>query len=1268
MKVLRITLGLIAATLLLALLLAGSAWYWGGLNTSLATSLAQLTRFLPADQQLDVQGVQGSLRDGGSIATLRWQRGKLTVQAQGVQIGWTPQRLLDGELHIGRIAIAQLSIDDQNPAATPAVPTDLRLPFKVSASYAVQQLDWAGPPALHVTDLSGSYAYDGKEHRFDAKQLQLAQGSYQLQGSVQVAAPMALSLQLQGTVQTALPASERRLNVRAQASLQGPLAGADATLELQARLVPELASAQAMQASVSARLQPWQTQTVRSAQANWQALDLAALWPQAPLTLLAGAADITPAGKGWQAGVKLTNARAGPWNLQRLPLDSLQAQLAYDAGQWRIEALQASAAGGRIEGQGSASGTAAHPWQGSASVRGLRLDALDSRLGASTLNGSLSAQQVAKGITFELQLQPAAQQAAPLKALAGLRLQKLRAQGQWQASRLALESLTLQVDDARLEGRLNFDTLSQAADGKLALTLPGGTALLDGQLSAARGKGELSLKLADAALATHWLARLPGAPAALAGASLQGAVEVSARWTGGWQNQGRELSLQASLRAPRLELAGSGDASWRLSELQAELSGALAGMELKLRGQAENAGLRFALQAQAQGGRKGDGSWQASLDSAQFSAQDLLRPGLWTVQLNPGVALAWRPGASSTLDLGAGGASLTGPIAGRAAIQWQAAHWGQTRAGAATRSNWRTQGSLQGLPLAWLELLGRTRMANLGLRGDLLFAGQWEASGGDALHLRATLQRTSGDLQLLAEDSNVANLSAGVREARLSLTADGEQVAAKLRWDSERAGQAQADFSTRLQLSDGVWTWPQGAPLAGSLHAQLPPVGVWSLLAPPGWRLRGTLDADATLAGTRSAPQWRGNLQANDLAVRSVVDGIDFSKGRLRAQVDGQRLEISEFQLLGAGGASGGGQLSGKGWVLWAPPGEAAAAALSRLRMELEVEAKGLRVSTRADQRLVVSGKLSNRLEQGRLTVRGALKADQANFILPEDTAPALGDDVVVRAREKGPASSGTATPAAATPAAAAPGVRVKPDVAITLDLGSDFQLHGRGINTRLAGTLELASTPERGNVPRLSGELRTVGGTYKAYGQQLDIEEGVLRFNGPYDNPALDILAVRPNLTQRVGVQVIGTALLPVVRLYSEPELADAEKLAWLMLGRSAANGGAETAVLQQAALALLGGKGRGLSGGVAQALGLDELSVRGASSVTSATGASTTAASVTLGKRLSRNFYVAYERSLAGTMGTFYIFYDLSRRFTVRAQTGEQSAIDLIFTLRYD
>jgi translocation and assembly module TamB len=55
-------------------------------------------------------------------------------------------------------------------------------------------------------------------------------------------------------------------------------------------------------------------------------------------------------------------------------------------------------------------------------------------------------------------------------------------------------------------------------------------------------------------------------------------------------------------------------------------------------------------------------------------------------------------------------------------------------------------------------------------------------------------------------------------------------------------------------------------------------------------------------------------------------------------------------------------------------------------------------------------------------------------------------------------------------------------------------------------------------------------------------------------------------------------------------------------------------------------------------------------------------------VGKRLSQDFYVAYETGLAGAVGTLQVFYDLSRRISLRASTGTQSAVDLIFTHRYD
>jgi len=235
------------------------------------------------------------------------------------------------------------------------------------------------------------------------------------------------------------------------------------------------------------------------------------------------------------------------------------------------------------------------------------------------------------------------------------------------------------------------------------------------------------------------------------------------------------------------------------------------------------------------------------------------------------------------------------------------------------------------------------------------------------------------------------------------------------------------------------------------------------------------------------------------------------------------------------------------------------------------------------------------------------------------------------------------------------------PDVQVALDLGEDFYVMGQGLTTRLTGQLKVHSNALTQGQPRLQGQLQTVGGLYKAYGQNLAIEQGALSFSGAYDNPQLLIVALRANISERVGVRVTGTALSPAIRLYADPDMPDADKLAWLMLGRSAANGGAESVVLQQAALSLLGGKNT-LGSEVAQALGLDEVSLaQGSRADTSATGAA-----LTLGKRLSKDFYMAYESSLNGTFGSLFIFYDLSRRWTLRAQAGDQNTLDLIYTIR--
>ncbi|MBC7379826.1 MAG: translocation/assembly module TamB domain-containing protein [Burkholderiaceae bacterium] len=1306
-RALRFVAWVVLAPIPVAVALVALLWWWAGTGDSLGVSIARAAAYLPAGQTLETDDVKGSLRNGGHIGMLRWRGGGLMVEGRDIELGWEPMALVNHKLTLQTLFITHLVIDDQRPASPLKAPQSFVLPISVDVSFAVQDLQWKGAAPLTATDVAGRYGFDGTTHTLTMDNADMASAHYEGRATLLARAPMTLNARLRGDIQAPVPGGAAKpLPLQFDATARGPLAGDSAALDVQAGIRPGSVTAtvspiatagSAMRASVTARIMPWAPQPVAQGSATFSNLNLAALWPQAPQTLLQGNASVQPvagAAQQWQAQADLGNSASGPWDKQRLPVQSAKVRVRYAGGGWDIESLDADVGGGHLQAQGrlqlpatavattataaSTSGTAAAAsrvtrWQGTAQWRGVNPAALHTQLAAASLDGELQAHAAGQAIDFDANLKPSARQPAASK-LQGLRIKQGMAKGRWAAGRLTLQTLRLESTDALLVGQ-QIDVLmaSRAGSGQLQLTLPGAQASISGRISAADGAGEFKLHASDAGQASRWLAQLPGMPAALQTANAKGEADAAGQWKGGWQNEGRNLNLQAAVTAPQLDIHRPGlppEQAWRVREFKAELNGQLSALALQLAGRLETGTQRYRLQTSASGGRTASGGWQGRVDSAALQVHDSFRPGTWTVRLQAPVNLGWQSGAA--LVLSPGEASLSGPVPGTATIAWQNLSWRQ----AAGRSELITRGQLRGLPMGWLEVLGNTQLGNLGLAGTMVFDGEWDVQAADTFRAQASLQRRSGDLRVQA-DTDLAGaatgvqINAGVKEASLKLTSDGSQLKAVLRWDSENAGQASADITTALSRDAQGWTWPDNAALSGTVRAHLPRVGVWSVLAPPGWRIRGTLDANATLAGTRKAPLWRGTLRADDLAVRSVVEGIEFSGGKLRATLNGQRLGIDEFSLRGApgGGAaaragtapaqdSSGGLLTITGFAEWLPDAPATSSILNKVRMELSAKADSLRVTARADRRLIVSGALNARLVDKRIELRGNLKADQALFILPDESTPVLGSDVVVHSSSSRPATASSALPETA-------GVRILPDVAITLGLGNDFRVQGRGVSTRLAGTLALHTTLGATAAPRLTGEVQAVAGTYRAYGQYLNIEEGVLRFTGPFDNPSLDILAVRPNLSVRVGVQITGTALAPRVRLYSNPEMAESEKLAGLVLGRSAAAGGAESAVLQQAALALLGGRNGGMSGGIAQSIGLDELSFRG--SATAADG-TTSAAAVTLGKRLSRDFYVAYERSLAGTLGTFYIFYDLSKRFTLRAQTGEQSAVDLIFTLPYD
>jgi translocation and assembly module TamB len=1243
---------LLAGVIVMLVLMGAGLWWWAGTEGSLDWVLQRLSR----SQPLHSEGVSGSLRSGLKVRKLTWEREGLRAEAHDVLLEWAPVALLTRTVQLDEFRARLLVVVDERAPSDPKPPENIALPMRVRAKKVeIGRIEWRGRSRVQAEALAGAYEFNGLGHELKLDSLRVAGGQYQGTASLGVLDDMPLESTLQGTVTTSVPGGTATLPLRLQATAKGPLA--DFRAEARLNVLEPPPEGAAPSGTVTARITPFTTQPLPEAHARLQSIDLGALWPQAPRTALSGEARVLPAGaRAWRWQGEFANAAPGAWDEGALPVDTVNGR-----GEWRgksllVESLTAQVGGGTVEAEGRWRGSDA--WTLDARLRGVDPAAVHTAMVPQPLGGMATLTQDGDALGFDVAL--AAQGAAKARGRkdtrsaeqrekapdwASFELRDAKARGRWSDGTLALSALDVRTRDAQLNGVLTVRPASRSGEGRLVLTAPGIEGRANGAIAEASGDGTLRVQARDIGRAVAWLRGVPVAGDFVKDVRAAGTAQLDTTWRGGW----KDPAVQATLNAERIEWrdAQAPAAAWQLRDARATVNGRLSDAQLALRAQAEQGGRKYALDTAGRAGRTllpgGGQAWRVQLPQLALSAQDpAVGEGVWRLALSRPLQARWltEPGR---LDVEPGAAVLTAPVGAaapsQAQLQWDATRWG----GGALQ----TSGRLNGLPMGWVSLLGGAQVVGSALTGNMIFDAQWNVSFGNTLRLDASLARRSGDINVLADtvDGASTRVAAGVRDARLLLEGRGDNVTLTLRWASERAGTADARIVTRLAQGGAAgWRWPEQAPLGGFVRAQLPRIGVWSLLAPPGWRLRGSLSADVALGGTRAEPRMTGGIAADDLALRSVVEGVELRDGRLRARLEGQRLRVDEFMLYGAGEGQAKGRLVARGEGGFTAQG---------LQLDAVATLTRLRASIRSDRDVTVSGELAARVDASGTDLRGKLAVDQARIVVPDELPPRLGDDVVVHRAEG----------RMATPEERKQREPTKPPpqrpfkVAVDLDLGNDFRVRGRGVNTELRGTVAL--TADSLTQPRLAGTVRTSGGEFEAYGQRLDIERGILRFNGAPDNPVLDVLAVRPHITQRVGVRVTGTAQAPYIRLYSEPELSDAEKLTWLVTGRPAAATGQEAALVQRAALALLAARAGNSGGGIASRVGLDELSVR---------RDSTEGAVVTLGKRFARNFYASYERSLSGALGTLYIFYDVSRRLTVRGEAGERTAIDLIYTFAFD
>ena len=427
--------------------------------------------------------------------------------------------------------------------------------------------------------------------------------------------------------------------------------------------------------------------------------------------------------------------------------------------------------------------------------------------------------------------------------------------------------------------------------------------------------------------------------------------------------------------------------------------------------------------------------------------------------------------------------------------------------------------------------------------------------------------------------------------------------------------------------------------LTGTMNAAL----MNAILEARGERAAGTLTVDARVSGRERAPRIRGVVTLANGDLRDYAEGVHIGDINARLVGDQGVLRISSLTA-----RAGPGHLSATGTIGILQP---------RMPIDVSLIAHRIRPITNdiltadlgADIHVV--GTLRD-----RVNVTGTIHLHHAEISIPNGLPPNVATLDVIRPGQ------------AVQPVRAAH--RLVIGLGLTLDAPRAIFVRGRGLDAQLGGKLEIAGTSAH---PRVSGGFSMTRGTFSLAGTNLDFTSGRVSFNGEglrhRIDPTLDFVAqssVMYTSATTVTLRVTGFADDPRISLTSSPQLPQDDLLALLLFGEPASQLSPYQLGETGAALATLDGLGGSGASSlnpltwIRRHLDLNTLSVA-SGQPTGATGAApgtrTGGASVTAGKYLSNNIYVAATHTTQGT-SQIRVDIDLSRHLKLETRLGNGTA----------
>lgn len=546
------------------------------------------------------------------------------------------------------------------------------------------------------------------------------------------------------------------------------------------------------------------------------------------------------------------------------------------------------------------------------------------------------------------------------------------------------------------------------------------------------------------------------------------------------------------------------------------------------------------------------------------------------------------------------------------------------------------------------------------------------------------IQHVSGGLQIL-EDSQV-DVDIRTMVASLDFNREAASVDVNILADDFGAVSANLRLPVQQNPQTKAWAIAGDEPMQGSVAAGFTELNWLGPMISGGVRTSGTGQVAMAIAGTANNPDVQGRLFAMDLDVFQLDQGVRLEDGNVIVDFTTDKASIDAFEFtvynrrpprryieqLGPL-IQGNGKVKAEG--VWN---------LTGLNGEIRLSMDRVPLLQRPDRWMMLNSKVTVQqpaVDGEPLKIRGEVDTLGAYFEMPESGPQTLGDDVFIQGRSE----------------LAGQGLPI--DLQLRANLGERFYINAEGLRSRLEGGVRLVmlegvgGSGQRRSGRRLSatGTIQTVDGTYRAYGQDLTIDRGVVNFQGPLDNPGLNVRAVRKGVAVEAGVEVTGTAQRPSVRLVSEPAVPDSEKLSWMILGRGSGSADRDSTLLLTAAAAIFGDDDESTTRKIAKSIGIDDLSLSTGSltaadsravgsQVAIAPGADASAnvigsddpllsqRIVSLGKRFSDRVYLSFDQSVTTAASIIKLNYQYSRRLSFIARAGADNAVDALYQFSFD